>query len=541
MSLIINNQYNIGHICTKQQIELGNGDKLALRWLTHHQKLDFTYWDLENLSNKVANALTQIGVISGERVFIFTTKVPEINFCFLGILKLQAVAGILFSNFGEEALFDRLKDSQASILITKKSFLKKIYSIWPELPDLRKIIVLDVDSDISDNVLSYSRLMSLSSDVYCTPITSPELPSVLHYTSGSTGKPKGVLHVHNSILSQSETFQQLFGITDEDNYWCTADPGWVTGVSYGIIAPFSQGITQINYGGNYDPGVWFEILQNEKINVWYTAPTALRMLMQSIDVQYESYDLSCLRAIFSVGEPLNPAVIEWVKQKLNKTVYDTWFQTETGAIMISNSPNLKIKPGSMGQPFKGVEVVILDDLGKPVPEMIAGHLCLKKGWPSMFITYLNRQLDYNSKFRGDYYDTGDMAYKDNDGYFWFVGRHDDVINTAGHLVGPFEIESALLEIEGVAEAGVIGVPDELLYEKVIAYLSLKTGCQWTRELELKLRLYISNKVSSIATPQEFIVVDAIPKNKSGKIMRRVLKAWFTHQDIGDISTMEENL
>jgi acetyl-CoA synthetase len=306
-----------------------------------------------------------------------------------------------------------------------------------------------------------------------------------------------------------------------------------------MIGPLSRGVTQIQFGGNYQADTWLGILQDEKVNIWYTAPTALRMLMKEDESLYQRFDLTHLRHIFSVGEPLNPAVIEWARRILRKDIYDTWWQTETGAIMISNRPGLPIRPGSMGMPCEGVQAAILDEEGKPLPAMEQGRLCLQPGWASMFVTYINRESQYASRFKNGHYDTGDMAYRDRDGYFWFVGRSDDVINTAGHLVGPFEVESALLEMDEIAEAGVIGAPDELLYEKVVAYIRLKHGVEWTRELELKLRLHISNRVSSVATPQEFRVVAAIPKNKSGKIMRRVLKAWFTGTEAGDLSTLED--
>ncbi len=331
----------------------------------------------------------------------------------------------------------------------------------------------------------------------------------------------------------------MLSVKDEDIYWCTADPGWVTGTSYGIIGPWSQGITQVHFGGSFDAETWFQILEREKVSVWYTAPTALRMLMQADEAIYRRFNLACLRHIFSVGEPLNPAVIEWGRRVLNHDIYDTWFQTETGAIMITNRPGLPIRPGSMGQPFDPVEAAILDETDSPAADMQQGRLCLKAGWPSMFVTYLNRPEQYAEKFRGGYYDSGDMAFRDAEGYFWFVGRGDDIINTAGHLVSPFEVESALLEVEEVSEAGVIGAPDELFWEKVVAYVRLKPGIAWDRELEMKLRLHVSNRVSSIATPQEIRIIETIPKNKSGKIMRRVLKAWYTGKDAGDLSTLEE--
>jgi acetyl-CoA synthetase len=539
-SPIINDQYNIAHICTKQQCDVGLSNKTAIRWISPAlERTDYTYLDLEIASNQVANILMDMGIRPGDRVFTYLPRSPELYIIFLGILKIQAVAGILFSSFGEEALLDRLGDSAAKLLFTKKSYLRKIGSIWSQLPALEKVLAVDIDEDESEQVLSYSFLMAHSDGAYQTPQTAAETPSVLHYTSGSTGKPKGVQHVHRSVLSQAATFRDILSVKDEDTFWCTADPGWVTGTSYGIVGPMSQGVTQIHFGGIFQAEMWFRILQEEKVNVWYTAPTALRMLMQEESSLYQKFDLSHLHHIFSVGEPLNPSVIDWSTQVLRKEIFDTWFQTETGAIMIANKPSLPIRPGSMGKPFQGIEAIILDDQGLAVEDMHKGRLCLKAGWPSMFVTYINCEAQYEKKFTNGYYDTGDMAYKDREGYYWFVGRNDDVINTSGHLVGPFEVESALIELEEIAEAGVIGAPDELLYEKIVAFVHLKPRIQWSRELELKLRLHISNRISSTATPQEFRVVETIPKNKSGKIMRRVLKSWYTGEEVGDLSTLED--
>jgi acetyl-CoA synthetase len=262
------------------------------------------------------------------------------------------------------------------------------------------------------------------------------------------------------------------------------------------------------------------------------------MLLREEAGIFEKYDLSKLRHISSVGEPLNPEVIHWAKRTLSKEIFDTWWQTETGGIMIANRRGVEVRPGSMGKPVTGIEPGILADDGIPLPVGVQGNLCIKVGWPSMFITYLNKDEAYRSRFRDGWYYTGDTAYCDADGYYWFMGRSDDVINTAGHLISPFEIESALLEIEEVAESGVIGAPDELLFEKVVAYVVLHDRYPYSRELELKIRLYVANKASSIATPQEIFFVDSVPKNKSGKIMRRVLKARYLGQDAGDVSTLE---
>lgn len=540
LNIIKNNQYNIGHICTRQQCENGLGEKTAIRWVSAHQeKTDFTFSDLDSESSRFANALQYLGFAAGDILFTFLPKTPEQFFSFLGALKLQVICGTLFSNFGDDALLDRLGDARAKGIVTRKSLLKKIIRVREQLPALKWIIVTDIDDHQSADILSYPALMRQASADFIAPVTSPETPSVVHYTSGSTGKPKGVLHAHRSILHQSSTAREVLTLTEADIFWCTADQGWVTGTSYGIIGPWSLGVTQLHYGGGYDAGLWFDLLQNEAVTVWYSAPTALRMLMREDPELYRKYDLKALRCIFSVGEPLNPEVITWAGSALGKEIYDTWFQTETGGIMITNRPGMEIRPGSMGTPLDGIEAAIIADDGTLLGNNQQGNLCLKTSWPSMFVTYLNNESAYNSKFTRGFYYTGDTAVRDDDGYYWFKGRSDDVINTAGHLISPFEVESALLEIEEVAESGVIGAPDELLYEKIIAFVHLHKQFTWSRELEVKIRLHVSNRASSIATPQEIIIVDSVPKNKSGKIMRRVLKARYLGLEPGDLSTLEE--
>ena len=538
--VIQNGQYNIGHICTKQQCHNGLGSKVAFRWLpVNGSSSVFTFNDLDIFSNKFANVISSLGFTPGDIFFTFLPKCPEQFFSFLGTLKTRVICSTLFSNFGDEALLDRLGDSKAKGIITKKSLLKKLGRIREQLPNLKYVLVTDIDEHKSADVLSYPLLMENAPEDFSTPLTTPGTPSVLHYTSGSTGKPKGVLHTHRSVLMQSATTKDVLQLGEEDIYWCTADQGWVTGTSYGIIGPWSLGVTQIHYGGMYDAARWFDILEKEKVSIWYSAPTALRMLMREDNSLYQRCDLSRLKHIFSVGEPLNPEVIQWSKKVLNKDIYDTWFQTETGAIMVTNRPGLEIRSGSMGKPVKRIEPVILNDQGFLVADGEQGNLCLKPGWPSMFVTYLNNDTAYQKKFINGHYFTGDTAIKDADGYYWFKGRSDDVINTGGHLISPFEIESALLEIEEVAESGVIGAPDDVMFEKVVAFVHLRPRIEPSKELEIKIRLYVSNKVSSIATPQEMVFVDNVPKNKSGKIMRRVLKARYLGLDEGDTSTLED--
>lgn len=531
-------QFNIGYLCSGYQCEKGLANKLAMRYINASGKADdFTFADVDRESNRFANMLSNLGVTKGDRVFTFLPKAPEQFFAFLGTLKREAVCGTLFANFGDEALLDRLGDAGPKVVVTKKSLAKKVLRIADQLPMLEHILVVDSDEN-EGLVKSYHGLAQVTGADYETPITAAETPSVLHYTSGSTGKPKGVQHCHATVLNQAFTGKNVLGLKPDDIFWCTADQGWVTGTSYGIIAPWVLGITQIQFAGQFDKDEWFRLLNDQKVTCWYTAPTALRMLMKAdptAEVLLNSQDLS---RIFSVGEPLNPEVMFWGEKVFEQSIYDTWFQTETGAIMITNSPGLTVKPGSMGKPITGIEPAILDDKGNPCAVGEQGNLCVKTPWPSMFRTYLNNDSAYQSKFKGDYYYTGDTAYVDQEGYFWFCGRSDDVINTSGHLVSPFEVESALLEIDEVAESGVVGLPDEMLFEKIVAFVALNDGAVGDRKLTTKLKLHVSKRASSVAAPHEIVFVDSVPKNKSGKIMRRVLRARYLGEDEGDTSTLE---
>jgi acetyl-CoA synthetase len=534
-----NGQFNIGYICSTLQCERGNASKTAMRWRdAQGKRADYTFADLHAESNRFANLLTALGVKRGDIIFTFLPKMPELFFSFLGILKLGAICGTLFPNFGEDALLERLGDSRAKGIITKKSHLKKLSHIRRQLSELKFIIVVDEAAHSTKDTFSLPQLMAATSTEFSVPATSADTPSVLHYTSGSTGRPKGVLHHHGSITMQSMTAREVLGLRSDDIFWCTADQGWVTGTSYGIIGPWSLGVTQVHYGGNYEARAWLSIIASEGITIWYSAPTAFRMLMREDQNLFKGVSMSSLRRIYSVGEPLNPEVIFWARRVLGHDIYDTWFQTETGAIMISNQPEFQIHPGSMGKPVYGIETSIRADNGEMLPDGQHGVLCIKSPWPSMFVTYWNNDAAYREKFSNGFYYTGDIAYRDQEGYYWFLGRNDDVVNTAGHLVSPFEVESALLEIGELAESAVIGAPDDLLFEKVVAFVRLHDHVAPGPDLELKIRLHVSKKVSTVATPQEIIFCDSIPKNKSGKIMRRVLKARYLGCDPGDTSTLE---
>lgn len=530
---------NIGHYCTEFQVDRGLGSKVAVRFLDPQlQTTELTYKELDTKSNQVANLLRTNKFNIGDTAFIYLPKCLEFYEIFLGILKSGLIAGTLFSNFGSEALFDRLYDSKARIVFTKKKMAAKLMRLIDQLPDLKMIVLLDGDDNLEGCQVDYQSLIQKMS-VDFSPQTFAHDPAILQYTSGSTGKPKGVLHVHKALTSILSSFEEVHQPLDEDTYWCTADPAWVTGISYGIIAPLARGLTQIQYGGVFDPLTWFSIIEKENIDLLYTAPTVLRMMMQYEDETYSGFDLSQLKRIYSVGEPLNPEIYKWGVRVLKHEIYDTWFQTETGAIQIANRPPLKIRPGSMGVPLSQTEAAILGENYQNLPPNTIGKLTLKSGWDSMFVGYLNRPEIYQEKFKRDYYLSGDLAAMDENGYVWFKGRDDDVINTSGHLVSPFEVESCLLEMDEIADVGVIGAPDPLLWEKVVTYVKLKPEFTLTSALALKIKIYVSNRVSPLATPAEIIAVDNIPKNRSGKVMRRYLRSIYNGTDPGDLSTMEE--
>jgi len=536
---------NIGEYCSDRICRLGKGDKTALIWEGYSGDTKiFSFNDLKNISDKFGDFLRNIGIIPGERVCLFLDKVPELYFGFIGILKIGAIAQPLFSAFGGESLFTRLEDAKTTAIITQKKHVKKVRKILNDLPDLKHIIVIDQENIEKLKEREIPFIHKLYPDVKDFKIfhTKAETPSVLHYTSGTTGKPKGALHAHYSLISQYITSKYILDLRDDDIYWCTADPGWVTGTSYGIIGPWSNGITQCVLDAGFRVDSWYKFIEDHKISVWYSAPTAIRSLMKEGVKKASEYDLSSLRHLCSVGEPLNAEAVMWSKEAYGITFHDTYWQTETGSMVIANYPGIEIKPGSMGKPFPGIEATVLDlKTHKPIERRgIVGLIAIKPGWPSMFREYWMNRETYDSKFVNGWYVCGDRASIDDDGYFWFVGRDDDVINTGGHLVGPFEIESALLEHEAVAESAVVGKPDPVNMEVVKAFISLKPGFEVSEMLELKIMNFIRKKLSPLAMPQEIEFVPSLPITRSGKIMRRMLRAKEWGEEIGDISTLEND-
>jgi len=501
-----------------------------------NQEHRYSYGDLITKTNQFANVLNKISVQKGDRVFMFLPRIPELYISFLGTLKLGAIAGNLFAAFGREALQDRLSDSKAKVLVTCAELLPRVNEVKDQLPHLEHIIVVDAEPQ-SDKELDLREAMKEASEEFEIAKLGEDSPSYMLYTSGTTGKPKGVIHAHGDIVQQHLTAKWILDIHEDDMYWCTADPGWVTGVVYGIIGPWSNGVTQIVHGGRFDPDTWYGIIEKYGVTIWYTAPTAIRMLMTSPEL-LEKHDMSSLRYIASVGEPLNPEAIIWGQKHLKLPIHDNYWQTETGSIVIANYPSMTIKPGSMGRPFPGIEADIIGEDGKPLGPMQEGDIALKKIWPSRMKMVWGNEEKFASYFKGDWYLTGDRGMKDEEGYFWFVGRDDDVIKTSGERVGPFEVESALVAHPAVAEAGVIGKPDEVRGAIIKAFIKLNPGQEGSDELVEEIQKFVKKQLAGHAYPREIEFRDKLPKTRSGKIMRRVLLKEELGEDVGDTSTME---
>ncbi|HDX9587527.1 TPA: acetate--CoA ligase [Bacillus pseudomycoides] len=514
-------------------------NKVALYYQDGARKEKYTFKEMKELSNKAGNVLKNYGdVEKGDRVFIFMPRSPELYFTLLGAVKLGAIVGPLFEAFMEAAVCDRLVDSEAKVLVTTPELLERIP--FNDLPALKTVFVVGEDVEEGGKIVAFNPLFEQASNQLKMEWLGREDGLILHYTSGSTGKPKGVLHVQNAMVQHYQTAKWVLDLKEDDVYWCTADPGWVTGTSYGIFAPWLVGASNVVLGGRFSPDAWYETLQDYGVTVWYSAPTAFRMLMGAGDDTLKKYDLSALRHILSVGEPLNPEVIRWAMKVFHLRIHDTWWMTETGGQVICNYPCMEIRPGSMGKPIPGVKAAIVDNEGNELPPYTMGNLAIGKGWPSMMRAVWNNPQKYESYFMpGDWYVSGDSAYMDEDGYFWFQGRIDDVIMTSGERVGPFEVESKLIEHTAVAEAGVIGIPDPVRGEIIKAFIALRAGYEPSEELKEDIRQFVKKGLAAHAAPRQIEFRDKLPKTRSGKIMRRVLKAWELNLPTGDLSTMED--
>ena len=535
---------NLAHEAIDRHLATERRDKVALIWDGKGGVEErYTFADLARLSSRFANVLTGLGIEKGDRVFTYLDRVPEAYVSILGIVKAGAVVGPLFSAFGTEAIKDRLQDSGARLLVTSPELLPNVDAVKADLPALEHVVVVnkhELPYEPKEDEVAYEQAMAEASDEFITCATTRDDYSIMHYTSGTTGKPKGAAHVHEAIVGHYATARYVLDLHPDDVYWCTADPGWVTGTSYGIFGPWSNGVTQLVSEVGFAVRHWYELIARHSVTVWYSAPTAIRMLMKYGERTARKYDLSSLRHINSVGEPLNPEAVIWSQEVYGLPFHDNWWQTETGCIQIANYAVQDIKPGSMGRPLPGVHPAIMDDeIARECPVGEEGNLCLRYPWPSMFRTYWNKAEMYESRFKNGWYITGDRARKDADGYYHFVGRADDVINVAGHLVGPFEVESALVEHPAVAEAAAIGVPDPIRMEVVKAFVSLRDGVEESRGLKLEIKRFVAAKLDANAAPKEIEVLKGLPKTRSGKIMRRLLKARELGLPEGDTSTLEE--
>lgn len=514
-------------------------NKIALYYQDGVRKEKYTFKEMKEMTNKAGNVFkTYADVEKGDRVFIFMPRSPELYFAVLGAIKLGAIVGPLFEAFMEGAVRDRLQDSGAKVLVTTPELLERVPV--SELPDLKHVILVGDNLQENGDYIDFKQKLSEASNKLDIEWVDRNDGLILHYTSGSTGKPKGVLHVHNAMIQHYQTAKWVLDLKEEDVYWCTADPGWVTGTSYGIFGPWLAGASNVIIGGRFNPETWYKMIEEYGVTVWYSAPTAFRMLMGAGDEVVKKFDLSSLRHILSVGEPLNPEVVRWGMKVFHLRIHDTWWMTETGAQLICNYPSMEIKPGSMGKPIPGVKAAIVDDQGNELPPYRMGNLAIQKGWPSMMHTIWNNPQKYESYFMpGDWYVSGDSAYMDEEGYFWFQGRIDDVIMTSGERVGPFEVESKLVEHPAVAEAGVIGKPDPVRGEIIKAFIALRDGYEQSDELIEEIRQFVKKGLAAHAAPREIEFRDKLPKTRSGKIMRRVLKAWELDLPTGDLSTMED--
>ena len=547
LEVIPNGEINIAQLATDLHANSIHAEKSAFRFLAADGGTrNVSYRELAGLTDRFGNALKSLGVVKGDRVFVLCGRICELYVAVLGALKIGAVVSPLFQSFGPEPIRSRIAQAAGKVLITTASIYQgKVAALRQELPSLQHVLLIDdLDAGAISDTLDLRALLDAAPDTPALVPTGPEDPALLHFTSGTTGLPKGAIHVHGAVLTHYATARTALDLQPDDVFWCTADPGWVTGSSYGIIAPLVLGATSIVDEADFDPLRWIHILENERVNVWYTAPTAIRLLMRSGPKLFAGHHFPDLRFIASVGEALNPEAVCWGLEAFGRPIHDNWWQSETGGIMIANTAAQDIKPGSMGRPLPGIAAhVVRHQAGEPVtviemPDTV-GELALETGWPSMFRGYLNQPERYRECFSGNLYLTGDLVRRDADGYYWFVGRSDDVIKSSGHLIGSFEVESVLMEHPAVAEAGVIGKPDALAGEVIKAFVVLKSEIAPSEDLRLELMAHARRRLGAAVAPKEIAFEPALPHTRSGKIMRRLLKARELGLPEDDSSTLEQ--
>ena len=543
---------NMAHEAVDRHLSGPRADQAALRWRGRRdERRELTYADLAEQTSRVANALVALGVAPGDVVVTLLGRVPEMHVVALGALKARAVVAPLFTAFGPEPIRERIALGAGRVLVTTSlHYRRRVAPVRDQLPTVEHVLLVDGDRRPEPGTTSLPELLERASPSFAIAPTAPEDPALLHFTSGTTGTPKGALHVHEAVVHHHHSARVALDLRPGDVYWCTADPGWVTGMSYGIIAPLTCGATCVVDEGDLDADRWYSIIEEERVEVWYTAPTAIRMLKRAGPGPAAAHDLGSLRHVASVGEPLEPDSVRWGSEILGRPVHDTWWQTETGGIMIANVPGAELRPGSMGRPLPGIEAAILASdadgdllLQEGEPQVVdepgaEGQLALRVGWPSMFRAYLGQEERYRRCFADDWYVSGDLARRDDDGFFWFMGRSDDVIKSAGHLIGPFEVERVLVEHPSVLEAGVIGTPDPVAGSVVKAFVSLNPDQEASDALAREILGMARSRLGPAVAPREVRFVDALPHTRSGKIVRRLLRARELGLDEGDLSTLE---
>ncbi|MDJ0921895.1 MAG: acetate--CoA ligase [Henriciella sp.] len=538
---------NIAHECVDRHVAQGRGERVAIRWVGKDDTTkDLTYRDLRDLTNRFANIIAKHGAQRGDSLFCMMGRLPEVYVSALGSMKAGLTFSPLFAAFGPDPIRSRMEIGKATVLVTTEAlYNRKIKSWRSEVPSLKLVLLVNCKGTPPDGCLSLDQEMEAASDTFETVHTKLEDKALIHFTSGTTGKPKGAVHVHGAIIAHAETGRIALDMQDGDVFWCTADPGWVTGTSYGIISPLANGLTLIVDEAEFNAKRWYRLLETQKVNIWYTAPTAIRMLMAAGRDLAADHDFSDLRFMSSVGEPLNAEAVIWGEDVFGHPFHDNWWQTETGGIMLANYASMDVKPGSMGKPLPGIvaSIVEKDPSGKIVEltePMKIGELALRSGWPSMMRAYLDEEARYNKCFVEGWYLTDDLAKRDADGYYWFVGRADDLIKSSGHLIGPFEVESAIIEHPAVSEVAVIGLPDPQAGEIVKAYVALNPGQTPDEALELDIRAHARKRLGPAVAPRQIVFRKSLPKTRSGKIMRRLLKARELGLPEGDISTLESD-
>jgi acetyl-CoA synthetase len=540
---------NIAHEAVDRHAQGPRAGREAIRWIGKAgARRSLTYKELSAETGRFAKALADLNVGPGDAVFVLAGRIPELYTAVLGALKRRCVVAPLFSAFGPEPILTRLEMGKGRVLVTTEPlYRRKVEGIRSRLPSLEHVVLVGAEGAPTEipGTLDWGRLTRAASPDWEIPPTDPEDPALLHFTSGTTGRPKGAVHVHAAVVAHHVTGLYALDLHDDDIFWCTADPGWVTGTSYGIVSPLTNGVTNLVVEAEFDAESWYGVMEREKVTIWYTAPTAIRMMMRQGTDALQGRDLSALRFMASVGEPLNPEGVMWGLEAFKKPFHDNWWQTETGGIMIANYAAMDVKPGSMGRPLPGIDAAIvrhaeggrIEEIAEPD---IQGELALRPGWPSMMRAYLGEPERFRKCFAGGWYLTGDLARRDADGYYWFVGRADDVIKSSGHLIGPFEVESALLEHPAVAEAGVIGKPDPVAGEIVKAFVALKPGFEPGEALRRELLGHARRRLGPAVAPKEIDFQKGLPRTRSGKIMRRLLKARELGLPEGDLSTLESD-